>query len=166
MKDDYQKKFTPPCSLDNWFQVFSLRLCKSLYVIKQKVHLELCVPLAIRFPIANYCTVWDGAVAFKGSHRMGSWRNLLKISAPLPLIKIYQMRPFAARSILQDSSFNTRWFGAPIVLAFYNRLEDDGPSCHVSLKQITCLLRTRWQPNKKTKESRLSRFQTNNSPTF
>ncbi len=37
---------------------------------------------------------------------MGGGQNLLKISAPLHLIKIYHMRPLLAWSILQDSTFN------------------------------------------------------------
>jgi hypothetical protein len=43
----------------------------------------------------------DGAVALNATHRMGSGRNLLKIS----LIKIHQMRPFAGSSISLDSTF-------------------------------------------------------------
>jgi hypothetical protein len=45
----------------------------------------------------------------KGSHSMvGGW-NLLKISAPLPLMKIYKMRPLSARSTLLDSSGGQRY---------------------------------------------------------
>jgi hypothetical protein len=40
----------------------------------------------------------------KGSHRMGDGRNLLKISAPLPLIRTFRMSPLLARSISLDST--------------------------------------------------------------
>jgi hypothetical protein len=42
----------------------------------------------------------------KGSLRMGGGRNMLKISALLPLIRTFQMNPLLARSISLDSTFN------------------------------------------------------------
>jgi hypothetical protein len=44
----------------------------------------------------------------QGSQRMRDGQNSIKISAPLHLIKIYQMRPLLARSISLDSTFKRR----------------------------------------------------------
>jgi hypothetical protein len=55
MIDDNQKMFIPP------LDIFSLRLCKSLYDVKPKVQ-----------------SVRDGALELKGSHSMGDGRIFLK----------------------------------------------------------------------------------------
>jgi hypothetical protein len=46
MKDDDQKKVSPPLAIDSKF-IFSLLLCQSFYDVKQKAQLEMCAPLAI-----------------------------------------------------------------------------------------------------------------------
>jgi hypothetical protein len=43
---------------------------------------------------------------FEGFSKNGDGQILLKISAPLPLIKTFQMTPLSARSISMDSTFN------------------------------------------------------------
>ncbi len=43
----------------------------------------------------------------KGSLRMGGGRNLLRISAPLPVINSFRTRPLLAWSISMDSTFKT-----------------------------------------------------------
>ncbi len=43
---------------------------------------------------------------FKGFSKNGDGQILLKISAPLPLIKTFQITPLSARSISMDNTFN------------------------------------------------------------
>ncbi len=100
----YKKKINP--ALGNWFRIFLSRLRHFLYDLKQNAQLELCAPLAIRLGSLLLITVRGGAVTLKGSHRLGGGRNSQKISAPLPLIKIFGMRPLEAISISVDSTFN------------------------------------------------------------
>jgi hypothetical protein len=92
MKDDDQKSSPRHC---NWFQIFSLHLCQSLYNVKKKPQLELCAFGNYRILIANYCTRWG--CNFKGLSQDGE--SLLKISASLPFTRAFQMSLLLAWSI-------------------------------------------------------------------
>ncbi len=63
--DDAKKKFNAP--LESRFQIYSSRLCQSLYDVKQKSQMELCTPSPI--------TVRGGDVTLKVSHRKGGRQN-------------------------------------------------------------------------------------------
>ena len=79
MIDDNQKMFIPHMAIDiDFFH----SVCKSLYDVKVttkgavravRALLRIC-PLSAQWPI----TVWDGAIALKGSHSMGDGRIFLK----------------------------------------------------------------------------------------
>jgi hypothetical protein len=58
---------------------------------------ETILPTAVR----------DNAESLKSSHKTGGVRNLLKISAPLPLIRTFRMSLLLARSIWVDCTFKS-----------------------------------------------------------
>jgi hypothetical protein len=63
-------------AIGNWFQIFSSHLCQSLYDWKPKAQSKLCVPLAFKFLMANYCTRWYGI--FKGLSQDGGCAEFSK----------------------------------------------------------------------------------------
>ncbi len=88
VKDDYQKS-----SPRHWLSILNFYIAPLPILVrwKTKPQLVLCSPLEIRI-LYKAITARDGL-----SQDQRGGRYLLKISAPLPLIKIYQMRPFLAR---------------------------------------------------------------------
>jgi hypothetical protein len=57
-----------------------------------------------RFPIANNCTSW--LTISVGLLQDVGRAELAKISAPLPLVKVYQLIQLLARSIWMERNFN------------------------------------------------------------
>jgi hypothetical protein len=65
-----------------------------LYDVKQKAQLELCAPLAIRFPIANYCTRWH--FGFEGLAQYGGRVKFSENIRATPFNNNYQIIPLSA----------------------------------------------------------------------
>jgi hypothetical protein len=65
--DDTKKKFNAP--LESRFQIYSSRLCQSLYDVKQKSQMELCTPSPITVRGGDRCN-------FKGLSQEGGQAKL------------------------------------------------------------------------------------------
>ncbi len=96
--------------IGNWYRIFLSHICQSLYDVKPKAQLERYAPYCATgnlVPLINCQLLYEmhGAVALKGSHRMGDGRFFLKTSAPAPLslMTTYWMSLISAISL--DSTF-------------------------------------------------------------
>ncbi len=102
-------------TFDSWYQIFSLRICQSLYNVKQKQSrsgVHLTAQLAMRCLNANYCTRWRHN--FKGLSQDVGWADfsIKKTSTPLSLMTTYWMSLISAGFISLDSTF--KWLGRGI----------------------------------------------------